>query len=168
MVSFKLFGDQIQDCVAQVPPQTIKDIKTAQENVPKFAEVRRASIKDVGVEFQLGVFLGHRKNPINKVGAYIPGGRYPLLASAHMTITIAKVAGVKQAIACTPPIQGKLPNATISAAHLAGADEIFVIGGTEAIAAMAIGTETIKKVDFIAGRGNYFAAEAKRLLFGEI
>ncbi|KAM6525581.1 hypothetical protein FALCPG4_011117 [Fusarium falciforme] len=116
MVSFKLFGGQIQDCIAQVPPQTIKYVKTAQENVRKFAEVRRASIKNVEVEIQLGVFLGHRKNPINKPGAYIPGSRYPLLASAHMTI----------------------------------------------------GTETIKKVDFIAGRGNYFAAEAKRLLFGEI
>ncbi|WAO90391.1 Histidinol dehydrogenase [Fusarium falciforme] len=168
MVSFKLFGGQIQDCIAQVPPQTIKDVKTAQENVRKFAEVRRASIKNVEVEIQPGVFLGHRKNPINKPGAYIPGSRYPLLASAHMTITTAKVAGVKQVIACTPLIQGKLPNATISAAHFAGADEIFVIGGTEAIAVMASGTETIKKVDFTAGLGDYFAAEAKRLLFGEI
>ncbi|RSL69673.1 hypothetical protein CEP54_002193 [Fusarium duplospermum] len=166
--SFKLSDSQIQECIAQVPPQTIKDIKTAQENVRKFAEVQRASIKDVEVEIQPGVFLGHRNNPINRVGAYIPGGRYPLLASAHMTITTAKVAGVKQVIACTPPIQGKLPNATIAAAHFAGADEIFVLGGTQAIAAMAIGTETIKKVDFIAGPGNAFVAEAKRLLFGEI
>ncbi|KAM0433357.1 hypothetical protein ACHAPT_004234 [Fusarium lateritium] len=166
--SFKLSDSQIQDCIAQVPPQTVKDIKMAQENVRKFAEVQRASIKDVEVEIQPGVFLGHRNNPINRVGAYIPGGRYPLLASAHMTITTAKVAGVKQVIACTPPIQGKLPNATIAAAHFAGADEIFVIGGTQAIAAMAIGTESIKKVDFIAGPGNAFVAEAKRLLFGEI
>ncbi|KAJ4174384.1 hypothetical protein NW754_004801 [Fusarium falciforme] len=167
MVSFKLFGGQIQDCIAQVPPQTIKDVKTAQENVRKFAEVRRASIKNVEVEIQPGVFLGHRKNPINKPDTSLEAGIL-YFASAHLTITTAKVAGVKQVIACTPLIQRKLPNATISAAHFAGADEIFVIGGTEAIAVMASGTETIKKVDFTAGLGDYFAAEAKRLLFGEI
>ncbi|KAM0550250.1 hypothetical protein ACHAPJ_009099 [Fusarium lateritium] len=166
--SFKLSDNQIQECIAQVPTQTVHDIKAAQANVRKFAEAQRSTITDLEVEIQPGVILGHKNNPIGRVGAYIPGGRYPLLASAHMTITTAKVAGVKQVIACTPPIQGKLPNATIAAAHFAGADEIFVLGGTQAVAAMAIGTETVKKVDFIAGPGNAFVAEAKRLLFGEI
>ncbi|XEV01449.1 hypothetical protein FSHL1_006736 [Fusarium sambucinum] len=166
--SFKLSDSQIQDCIGRVPQQTVQDIKAAQANVRRFAEAQRSTITDVEVEIQPGVILGHKNNPINRVGAYIPGGRYPLLASAHMTITTAKVAGVKQVIACTPPIQGKLPDATIAAAHFAGADEIFILGGTQAVAAMAIGTETIEKVDFIAGPGNAFVAEAKRLLFGEI
>ncbi|KAG5801696.1 hypothetical protein H9Q74_000036 [Fusarium xylarioides] len=166
--SFRLSDNQIQECIALVPHQTIQDIKAAQANVRKFAEAQRSTITDLEVEIQPGIILGHKNNPINRVGAYIPGGRYPLLASAHMTITTAKVAGVKQVIACTPPIQGKLPNATIAAAHFAGADEIFILGGTQAVAAMAIGTETVKKVDFIAGPGNAFVAEAKRLLFGEI
>ncbi|KAG5759250.1 hypothetical protein H9Q72_012616 [Fusarium xylarioides] len=166
--SFRLSDNQIQECIALVPNQTIQDIKAAQANVRKFAEAQRSTITDLEVEIQPGIILGHKNNPIDRVGAYIPGGRYPLLASAHMTITTAKVAGVKQVIACTPPIQGKLPNATIAAAHFAGADEIFILGGTQAAAAMAIGTETFKKVDFIAGPGNAFVAEAKRLLFGEI
>ncbi|EEY20475.1 histidinol dehydrogenase [Verticillium alfalfae VaMs.102] len=166
--SFKLTERQIQDCIAQVPAQTVQDIKAAQENVRKFAQAQRGSIRDIEVEIQPGVILGHKNNPINRVGAYIPGGRYPLLASAHMTITTAKVAGVPQVIACTPPLNGSLPNATVAAAHFAGADEIFILGGAQAIAAMAVGTETMKKVDFIAGPGNAFVAEAKRLLFGEI
>ncbi|KAG5756758.1 hypothetical protein H9Q70_000644 [Fusarium xylarioides] len=136
--SFRLSDNQIQECIALVPNQTIQDIKAAQANVRKFAEAQRSTITDLEVEIQPGIILGHKNNPIDRVGAYIPGGRYPLLASAHMTITTAKVAGVKQVIACTPPIQGKLPNATIAAAHFAGADEIFILG------------------------------EAKRLLFGEI
>ncbi|KAJ4116107.1 hypothetical protein NW768_011079 [Fusarium equiseti] len=166
--SFKLSESQIQDCIAKVPSQTVRDIKATQSNVRRFAEAQRSTITDIEIEIQPGVILGHKNNPINRVGSYIPGGRYPLLASAHMTITTAKVAGVKQVIACTPPIQGQLPNATIAAAHFAGADEIFILGGTQAIAAMAIGTETIEKVDFIVGPGNAFVAEAKRLLFGEI
>ncbi|KAI1807069.1 histidinol dehydrogenase [Daldinia bambusicola] len=166
--SFKLTEDQIQECISKVPAQTIEDIQEAQKNVRRFAEAQRASIKDFEVEIQPGVFLGQRNNPINTAGAYIPGGRYPLLASAHMTILTAKVAGVKHVIACTPPISGQIPNATVAAAHFAGADEIFLLGGTQAIAAMALGTESIKKVDFIAGPGNPFVAEAKRQLFGEI
>lgn len=166
--SFKLSDSQIQDIISTVPEQTIKDIKEAQKNVRTFAQAQRDSIKDVEIEIQPGVFLGHRNNPINTAGAYIPGGRYPLLASAHMTITTAKVAGVKHVIACTPPINGQIPHATVAAAHLAGADEIFILGGTQAVAAMAIGTETIKKVEFLAGPGNAFVAEAKRQLFGEI
>ncbi|KAF3057234.1 Histidinol dehydrogenase 1 [Daldinia childiae] len=166
--SFKLTESQIQECISKVSAQTIADIKEAQKNVQRFAEAQRASIKDFEVEIQPGVFLGQRNNPISTAGAYIPGGRYPLLASAHMTILTAKVAGVKHVIACTPPILGQVPNATVAAAHFAGADEIFLLGGTQAIAAMALGTESIKKVDFIAGPGNPFVAEAKRQLFGEI
>ncbi|OTA64260.1 histidinol dehydrogenase [Hypoxylon sp. EC38] len=166
--SFRLTEDQILECISRVPEQTIADIKEAQKNVRTFAEAQRASIKDFEIEIQPGVFLGQRNNPIASAGAYIPGGRYPLLASAHMTILTAKVAGVKHVIACTPPIAGQIPNATIAAAHFAGADEIFLLGGTQAIAAMALGTESIKKVDFIAGPGNPFVAEAKRQLFGEI
>ncbi|KAI5864850.1 histidinol dehydrogenase [Durotheca rogersii] len=166
--SFKLSESQIQECIAKVPPQTIADIIEAQKNVRTFAEAQRASIKDFEIEIQPGVFLGQRNNPIATAGAYIPGGRYPLLASAHMTILTAKVAGVEHVIACTPPIAGQVPNATVAAAHLAGADEIFLVGGTQAIAAMALGTETIPKVDFVAGPGNAFVAEAKRQLFGEI
>ncbi|KAK3945461.1 histidinol dehydrogenase [Diplogelasinospora grovesii] len=166
--SFKLSDAQIQEAIAKVPEQTISDIKEAQKNVRIFAEAQRASIKDVEIEIQPGVFLGHRNNPITTAGAYIPGGRYPLLASAHMTILTAKVAGVKHVIACTPPINGEIPNATVAAAHLAGADEIFILGGTQAVAAMAVGTETIRKVEFLAGPGNAFVAEAKRQLFGEM
>ncbi|KAI1464082.1 histidinol dehydrogenase [Daldinia caldariorum] len=166
--SFKLTESQIQECISKVPAQTIRDIREAQKNVRRFAEAQRASIKDFEVEIQPGVFLGQRNNPISTAGAYIPGGRYPLLASAHMTILTAKVAGVKHIIACTPPISGQIPNATVAAAHFAGADEIFLLGGTQAIAAMALGTKSIKKVDFIAGPGNPFVAEAKRQLFGEI
>ncbi|KAI0384066.1 histidinol dehydrogenase [Hypomontagnella monticulosa] len=166
--SFKLSEDQIQECISKVPAQTIADIKEAQKNVRTFAEAQRASIKDFEIEIQPGVFLGQRNNPISTAGAYIPGGRYPLLASAHMTILTAKVAGVKHVVACTPPILGEIPNATVAAAHFAGADEIFLLGGTQAIAAMALGTESVKKVDFIAGPGNPFVAEAKRQLFGEI
>ncbi|KAJ2903057.1 histidinol dehydrogenase [Zalerion maritima] len=166
--SFRLSQADIDACMAKVSPQTIADIKQAQANVRKFAEVQRECIKDVEIEIQPGVFLGHKNNPISTAGAYIPGGRYPLLASAHMTILTAKVAGVPNVIACTPPIMGEIPNATVAAAHLAGADEIFILGGTQAVAAMAIGTETIKKVDFLAGPGNAFVAEAKRQLFGEI
>ncbi|KAK6221449.1 hypothetical protein LQW54_001551 [Pestalotiopsis sp. IQ-011] len=166
--AFKLSRAQIDDIISKVPAQTIADIKEAQKNVRTFAEAQRASIKDFEIEIQPGVFLGHRSNPINVAGAYIPGGRYPLLASAHMTILTAKVAGVKHVIACTPPIAGQIPHATVAAAHLAGADEIFLLGGTQAVAAMALGTETVRKVDFIAGPGNAFVAEAKRQLFGEI
>ncbi|KKY27878.1 putative histidinol dehydrogenase [Diplodia seriata] len=166
--SFKLSPEQIQDSISKVSPQTIADIKQAQHNVRVFAEAQRASIKDFEVEIQPGVFLGQRNNPISSAGAYIPGGRYPLLASAHMTILTAKVAGVPHVTACTPPIAGAIPHATVAAAHLAGADAIHIVGGTQAIAAMALGTSSIAKVDFIAGPGNAFVADAKRQLFGEV
>ncbi|KAL8276715.1 hypothetical protein RQP46_010894 [Phenoliferia psychrophenolica] len=161
--SFKLSQEGIDAAIAKVPQQTLSDIKTVQENVRKFAQAQRDSIKDFEVEMSPGVNV-----PINTVGAYIPGGRYPLLASAHMTIVTAKVAGVKTVIACTPPILGEIPCATVAAMHYAGADEIFILGGTQAVAAMAIGTDTIKRVDFIAGPGNAFVAEGKKQLFGEV
>ncbi|KAM0277825.1 hypothetical protein ACHAQH_005529 [Verticillium albo-atrum] len=172
--------------MAQVPDQVVKDIKEVQANVRKFAEAQKESIKEFEVEISPGVVLGHKNNPIDSVGAYvlashdqeaagtdlflryIPGGRYPLLASAHMTILTAKVAGVRNVVACTPPAAGKIPLATVAAMHLAGADKIYVLGGIQAVAAMVVGTETIPKVDFIAGPGNAFMAEAKRQLFGQI
>ncbi|KAK2740689.1 hypothetical protein FQN55_008743 [Onygenales sp. PD_40] len=166
--SFKLSEADIQAAIAKVSEQTIKDIKEAQANVRAFALAQRKSISDFEVELQPGVHLGQKNIPISSVGAYIPGGRYPLLASAHMTILTAKCAGVDHVIGCTPPINGEIPNATVAAMHYAGADEIFILGGVQAIAAMAIGTDSIRKVDFIAGPGNAFVAEAKRQLFGEI
>lgn len=166
--SFRLSQAQIDECIAKVPEQTIRDIREAQSNVRRFAEAQRATITDFEIELHPGIFMGHRNNPLSCAGAYIPGGRYPLLASAHMTILTAKVAGVTHVVACTPPIAGQIPNATVAAAHFAGADEIFILGGTQAIAAMALGTETVRKVDFIAGPGNAFVADAKRQLFGEI
>ncbi|CAI0651414.1 unnamed protein product [Colletotrichum noveboracense] len=166
--SFKLSSEQIQDIIAKVDPQTIKDIKMVQQNVRRFAQAQRDSIRDFEIESEPGVFLGQKNIPIETVGAYIPGGRYPLLASAHMTILTAKVAGVPRVIGCTPPIAGQIPSATVAAMHLAGCDEIFILGGVQAVAAMALGTETIAKVDFIAGPGNAFVAEAKRQLYGEV
>lgn len=166
--SFKLSADDIRKIVASVPQQTLDDIRTVQANVRKFAEAQRDSLKDFEIETSPGVFLGQRNNPVATVGAYVPGGRYPLLASAHMTVVTAKVAGVPHVIGCTPPIRGEIPSATVAALHLAGADEIFILGGVQAVAAMAVGTETIRKVDFLAGPGNAFVAEAKRQLFGEV
>ncbi|KAF9882868.1 hypothetical protein FE257_004954, partial [Aspergillus nanangensis] len=166
--SFKLSQTDIDAAIAACPQQTIDDIKEVQKNVRAFAQAQRESIRDFEYEIQPGVFLGQKNLPINSVGAYIPGGRYPLLASAHMTILTAKVAGVPNVIGCTPPIAGKIPHATIAAMHLAGADEIYLLGGVQAIAAMALGTATMRKVDFIAGPGNAFVAEGKRQLFGEI
>ncbi|KAJ5220624.1 uncharacterized protein N7469_009511 [Penicillium citrinum] len=165
--SFKLSPEEIQQIIASVPKQIIDDIKEVQENVRTFAKAQKETLKDVEVEIRPGVHLGHKNIPINSVGAYIPGGRYPLLASAHMTILTAKVAGCPHVTACTPPIAGKIPVNTVAAMHLAGADEIYILGGVQAVAAMAIGTPTMKKVNFIAGPGNAFVAETKRQLFGE-
>ncbi|KAH6064005.1 histidinol dehydrogenase [Parastagonospora nodorum] len=166
--SFKLSKEQIDAAITAVPKHTIEDIRQVQANVRQFAQAQRDSIRDFELETQPGVFLGQKNVPIAVVGAYIPGGRYPLLASAHMTILTAKVAGVPHVIGATPPIAGQIPNSTVAAMHMAGADEIFILGGIQAVAAMAIGTETIRKVDFIAGPGNAFVAEGKRQLFGEI
>jgi sulfopropanediol 3-dehydrogenase len=166
--SFRLTDEQLDEIISTLDPQVIADIETVQANVRRFAEAQRASIGDIEVETAPGVFLGHRQVPIRSVGAYIPGGRYPLTASAHMTIVTAKVAGVPRVVACTPPIRGEIPAATIAAMRLAGADEIYILGGVQAIAAMSVGTETIAPVDMLAGPGNAYVAEAKRQLFGEV
>ncbi|MGW6795724.1 histidinol dehydrogenase [Streptomyces chartreusis] len=166
--SFRLDQEQIERIVATVPAQAISDIKTVQERVRAFALYQRESLADFEVETEPGVFLGQKNIPVGSAGAYVPGGRYPLVASAHMTVVTAKVAGVDRVTACTPPIRGEIPAATVAALHLAGADEIFLLGGTQAVAAMAVGTETIGKVDMLAGPGNAYVAEAKRQLFGEV
>lgn len=166
--SFRLTEEQIGEIVSQVPDQTIEDIKFAQSNVRRFAEEQRKSMIDIEVETLPGVILGHKNIPVNSVGCYIPGGRYPMVASAHMSVLTAKVAGVKRVIACTPPIGGEIPAATVAAMHMAGADEIYILGGIQAMAAMAVGTDTIKSVDMIVGPGNAFVAEAKRQLYGRV
>ncbi|WP_285767424.1 histidinol dehydrogenase [Peribacillus sp. SI8-4] len=166
--SFRLTGEQIEEIISQVPEQTIEDIKFAQSNVKRFAEEQRKSMIDIEVETLPGVILGHKNIPVDSVGCYIPGGRYPMVASAHMSVLTAKVAGVKRVIACTPPINGEIPAATVAAMHMAGADEIYILGGIQAMAAMAVGTDTIKSVDMIVGPGNAFVAEAKRQLYGRV
>ncbi len=165
---FALDPEEIERIVATVPKQVIDDIKAVQARVRNFAERQRESLRDFEVETEAGVFLGQKNIPVAAAGVYIPGGRYPLVASAHMTIVTAKVAGVEHVVACTPPIRGEIPAATIAAMHVAGADQINLLGGTQAVAAMAIGTELIGKVDMLAGPGNAFVAEAKRQLFGEV
>ncbi|MDF2824920.1 MAG: hisD2 [Mycobacterium sp.] len=166
--SFRLDEEQIASITATVPEQTIDDIARVQDNVREFAQHQLASLHDFEVETKPGVFLGQKNIPISAVGAYIPGGRYPLVATAHMTIVTAKVAGVPRVAACTPPIRGEIPAATIAAMSMAGADEIYLLGGVQAVAGMAIGTESITKVDMLAGPGNAYVAEAKRQLFGEV
>ena len=166
--SFRLTQEQIREIVASVPAEVIEDIKFAQKNIREFAEAQLASINDIEVENIPGVILGHKNIPVSSVGCYVPGGRYPMVASAHMSVLTAKVAGVKRVIACTPPINGQVPKATIAAMSLAGADEIYLLGGIQAMAAMAIGTETIQPVDMIVGPGNAFVAETKRQLFGRV
>lgn len=165
---FRLSAEEIERIVATVPRQAIDDICEVQANVRRFAEHQRASLTDFEVETAPGVFLGQKNLPIAAVGAYVPGGRYPLTASAHMTVLTAKVAGVPRVTACTPPIRGEIPAATVAAMHLAGADEILLLGGIQAVAALAVGTETIGRVDLLAGPGNAYVAEAKRQLFGEV
>jgi sulfopropanediol 3-dehydrogenase len=166
--SFRLGDEEIERIVAGVPAEVVDDIGTVQRNVRRFAEIQRASLTDVEVETSPGIVLGQRHIPIRAAGAYVPGGRYPLTASAHMTIVTAKVAGVERVAACTPPIRGEIPAATIAAMHLAGADEVYLLGGVQAVVALALGTETIERVNLIAGPGNAYVAEAKRQLFGEV
>jgi sulfopropanediol 3-dehydrogenase len=167
-VEFRLSQEQVEKIVATVPEQALADIRTVQNRVRSFAQHQKDSLADFEVETEPGVFLGQRNIPVGSAGAYIPGGRYPLIASAHMTVVTAKVAGVERVTACTPPIRGEIPAATVAALHLAGADEIFLLGGVQAVAAMAVGTETIARVDMLAGPGNAYVAEAKRQLFGEV
>jgi len=166
--SFKLSSKQIEDIVSSIPQQVKDDIEFAQNNIKKFAEAQRDSMKDINVEVIPGVFLGHKNIPVDSVGCYIPGGRYPMIASAHMSILTAKVAGVERVIACTPPINGEVPKATVYAMHKAGADEIYILGGIQAMGSMAIGTESIESVDMIVGSGNAFVAETKRQVFGRV
>ena len=166
--SYRLSTAQIEAVMTSVAPQTIEDIKFAQTQIGNFAQKQLESLHDVEVETLPGVVLGHKNLPVDSVGCYVPGGRYPMVASAHMSVLTAKVAGVRRVVACTPPINGKLPAETITAMHLAGADEIHILGGVQAVAAMAIGTETIAPVDMIVGPGNAFVAEAKRQLFGRV
>ncbi|MFB6770214.1 histidinol dehydrogenase [Streptomyces sp. NPDC056337] len=166
--SFRLSPDEIRRIVSQVPDTVLDDIRFVQDQVRTFAQAQRDALADVEIETLPGVRLGHRHVPVSGAGAYVPGGRYPLTASAHMTIVTAKVAGVPRVAACTPPIRGEVPAATVAAMHLAGADEIHLLGGVQAVAALAVGTETIERVPMLAGPGNAYVAEAKRQLFGEV
>ncbi|MBT0585593.1 histidinol dehydrogenase [Alteromonas oceanisediminis] len=166
--SFRLSDSEIEACISRLDEQTLNDIKFAQEQVKNFARIQRDSMQDVEVETRPGVILGHKNIPMNSVGCYIPGGKYPLVASAHMSVATAKVAGVKRVIACAPPFNGKPNDAIVATMSLAGADEIYCFGGVQAVGAMALGTETIDAVDFIVGPGNAFVAEAKRQLFGRV
>lgn len=165
---FRLSQTQIEDLIASLPEQVIADIQFAQAQVRRFAEAQRAALLDIEIETLPGVVLGHKNIPVNSVGCYIPGGRYPMVASAHMSVLTAKVAGVPRIVACTPPIQGELPAATVAAMHFGGADEIYILGGIQAVAAMALGTETIQPVDMLIGPGNAYVAEAKRQLYGRV
>jgi sulfopropanediol 3-dehydrogenase len=166
--SFRLSESDIAECVRALPQQTIDDIKFAQEQIRNFALQQRAALRDVEVETIPGVVLGHKNIPVNSVGCYVPGGRYPMVASAHMSVVTAKAAGVKRIIASAPPTGGKPHAATVAAMHFGGADEIYAFGGVQAVAAMALGTETIAPVDMLVGPGNAYVAEAKRQLFGRV
>ena len=166
--AFRLSQAEIDDLIAQVSPHDLADFKFAQENVRRFAQAQRESMLDIEVEMQPGVILGHKNIPVQSVGCYVPGGKFPMVASAHMSVATASVAGVPRIIACTPPFDGKPNPAVIAAMHLGGAHEIYVMGGIQAVGAMAIGTETIDPVHLLVGPGNAYIAEAKRQLFGRV
>ena len=165
---YRLSDAEIQDCLSGLSRQDIKDIEFAQAQIRNFAEVQRDSIQDVEVQTLPGVVLGHRNIPLNSAGCYVPGGKYPLLASAHMSVITAKVAGVPRVITCAPPFRGKPAAAVVAAQAMAGADAIYALGGIQAVGAMALGTESIAPVDILVGPGNAFVAEAKRQLFGRV
>lgn len=165
---FRLSDERIREIIASLPEQVIHDIQFAQEQVRNFAMAQRAALHDIEVETIPGVILGHKNIPVSRVGCYVPGGRYPMVASAHMSVLTAKTAGVEYVVACTPPINGELPAATIAAMHFAGADAIYILGGVQAMAAMAYGACGIEPVDMIVGPGNAYVAEAKRQLFGVV
>ena len=166
--SFRLSAEEIRSLIDSLPQQVIDDIGFAQAQIRRFAQAQRETMTDLEIETLPGVRLGHKLIPVASVGCYIPGGRYPMVASAHMSILTAKVAGVPRVIGCTPPLGGKPPAATIAAMSMAGADEIYVLGGIQAVAAMALGTESIRPVDMLVGPGNAFVAEAKRQLYGRV
>ena len=165
---YRLSQAEIDRCVDSLTPQERKDIEFAQAQVRNFAQIQRESMLDVEVETLPGVVLGHKHVPIQAAGCYVPGGKYPLLASAHMSVITAKVAGVPRVITCAPPFQGTLARAIVAAQAMAGADAIYALGGIQAVGAMAIGTESIDPVDILVGPGNAFVAEAKRQLFGRV
>jgi sulfopropanediol 3-dehydrogenase len=164
----RLSKSDIDRILAQVAPSTLRDIEFAQAQIRAFAQHQRAALKDIEVETLPGVKLGHRNIPVEAVGCYVPGGRYPMVASAHMSIVTARTAGVSRIVACTPPNQGAPHAETIAAMALGGADEIWVLGGIQAVAAMGIGTESIERVDMLCGPGNAYVAEAKRQLYGRV
>lgn len=166
--SFKLTESEIERAIGQVAKRDLEDIKFAQAQVRNFAAKQKTTLQDLEVETLPGVVLGHKHIPVASIGCYVPGGRYPMVASAHMSIVTAKVAGVKRIIACAPPHKGGPHPAIVAAMHFGGADEINVLGGVQAVAAMALGTETIAPVDMIVGPGNAYVAEAKRQLFGRV
>lgn len=165
---YRLTEPEIEACLSQLTRRDIDDITFAQAQVRRFAEAQRGSIRDIEVETLPGVVLGHRNIPVGSAGCYVPGGKYPLLASAHMSVITAKVAGVPRIVTCAPPTQGKPAAAIVAAQHLAGADEIYCLGGIQAVGAMALGTERIAPVDMLVGPGNAYVAEAKRQLFGRV
>ena len=167
-ISFKLSKEEIERCIDRVPKKDFEDIKFAQKQIRNFAEIQKNSMKDVEVETLPGVILGHKNIPVNSVGCYVPGGKFPMIASAHMSVLTASVAGVPRIVASAPPQNGAPHPAIVAAMHLGGAHEIYCIGGIQAVGAMAIGTETIKPVDMLVGPGNAFVAEAKRQLFGTV
>ncbi|HZP79245.1 MAG TPA: histidinol dehydrogenase [Pseudolabrys sp.] len=166
--NFRLSAQEIERAITQVPKRDLDDIKFAQAQVRNFAQKQKETMHDLEVETLPGVVLGHRHIPVNSIGCYVPGGRYPMVASAHMSIVTARVAGVSRIIACAPPYKGGPHPAIVAAMHFGGADEIYVLGGVQAVAAMALGTESIKPVDMIVGPGNAYVAEAKRQLFGRV
>ena len=165
---FRLSQADIEKAVKQLSPREIEDIRFAQRQIRGFAEIQRASMLDVEVETMPGVVLGHKHIPVNAVGCYVPGGKYPMIASAHMSVLTAKVAGVKRIVSTAPPYQGAPHPAIVTAMHFAGADEILVLGGIPAVGAMALGTPSLAGVDMLVGPGNMFVAEAKRQLYGRV
>lgn len=167
-MDFRLSMDEIEKARKQLSARELEDIRFAQAQVRRFAEIQRESMQEVEVETLPGVVLGHKHIPVNAVGCYVPGGKYPLLASAHMSVLTAKVAGVKRVVSTAPPFQGKPHPAIVTAMHMAGADEILVLGGIQAVVAMAIGTPSIAPVDMLVGPGNMYVAEAKRQLYGRV
>ena len=166
--SFRLSPQDIEEALAKVSKRDLDDIRFAQAQVRGFAEKQRACLLDLDVETLPGVVLGHKNIPVNSVGCYVPGGRYPMVASAHMSVVTARVAGVKRIIACAPPYRGAPHPAIVAAMHLGGADEIYTLGGVQAVGAMALGTESVAPVDMLVGPGNAYVAEAKRQLYGRV
>lgn len=165
---YRLSQAEIDACLAQMSAQDIADIEFAQTQVRNFAQIQKDALRDVEVETMPGVILGHKNIPVQNAGCYVPGGKYPMLASAHMSVLTAKVAGVPRIVTCAPPFEGKPAAAIVAAQHMAGADEIYALGGIQAVGAMALGTETIRPVDMLVGPGNSFVAEAKRQLYGRV